>query len=131
MSGILESAIAAINPQDNSTIDEDFSRFAEENARRQSSQVTASGFAVELGTTLRLTDADGLWASLLDQHGDLLDQLDPRVMVQEAGDGSLELRLVAGPFANAADAILLCSRLRDRGQICRNTLFDGQRLSSR
>ncbi|MCZ7642042.1 MAG: hypothetical protein M5U33_03920 [Pseudorhodoplanes sp.] len=34
-------------------------------------------------------------------------------------DGTLRLRLLAGPFANAADAIQLCAVLVRRGVDCR------------
>ena len=112
-------------------INEDLSRFAKNGAETSPATVTNAGFAIELGTAARMDDASSLWASLRDQHGDVLDSLDARVRAAESDEGRLELRLIVGPFENAADAILVCTQLRERGQVCRNTLFDGQQLAMR
>jgi len=46
-----------------------------------------------------------------------------------AKPGSMELRLVAGPLANASIAARLCAALAAAGQSCQPTVFDGQRLA--
>lgn len=112
-------------------INENLSRFARNGAETAPATVTNAGFALELGTATRMDDASSLWASLRDQHGDVLDALDARVRAAESDEGRLELRLIVGPFENAADAIFVCTQLRERGQVCRNTLFDGQQLAMR
>ena len=43
--------------------------------------------------------------------------------------GSIELRLIAGPLANASIAARLCAALAAAGQTCQPTVFDGQRLA--
>ena len=124
-----QGAAAEIEP--GAEINANLSRFARNSAQTAPATVTNAGFAIELGTAARMNDASNLWASLRDQHGDILDSLDARVRAAESEEGRLELRLIVGPFKNAADAIFMCTQLRERGQVCRNTLFDGQQLAMR
>jgi len=46
-----------------------------------------------------------------------------------AGGLGLQLRLVAGPFRDAAAAAKICASLVESQRTCETTVFDGQRLS--
>jgi hypothetical protein len=50
---------------------------------------------------------------------------------ESARPGGVELRLVAGPIANAASAARLCATLAAAGATCQPATFDGQRLAMR
>ena len=43
--------------------------------------------------------------------------------------GGVELRLVAGPLANASLAARLCGAFANTGAACQPAVFDGQRLA--
>ena len=60
----------------------------------------------------------------------LLEGLRPLIALREGQKGgSPELRLVAGPLANASVAARLCAALAAAGQACQPAVFDGQRLA--
>ena len=88
---------------------------------------TQTRFGVELATAL---SPDGLkkeWTALSGRHEELLGKLEIRR--QTTGEGSArgprEMKLIAGPFANAAGAALLCARLQAEGAFCKETVFSG------
>jgi hypothetical protein len=78
---------------------------------------------------------DGLrarWNNLRGNHGPVLSALRPLVSVREGNRaGSVELRLIAGPLANAGDAARTCASLQAKGVNCQTAVFDGQRLALR
>ena len=89
-------------------------------------------FAIDLGGDMSIDGLRARWASIKGNHGAVLDGLRPLVSVREgAKAGTVELRLIAGPVANAGDAAKVCANLQTKGVACRTTEFDGQRLSLR
>ncbi len=89
-------------------------------------------FAIDLGGDMSIDGLRARWANIKGNHGAALDGLRPLVSVREgAKPGTVELRLIAGPVANAGDAAKVCASLQTRGVACRTTEFDGQRLSLR
>ena len=92
---------------------------------------TRTLFGVELA---QATSADALkkeWAALSSRHGSLLGRLEVRQQKGDPGrgdEGESGLRLIAGPFPNAAGAALLCARLRAAGTPCKETVFTGEGL---
>jgi hypothetical protein len=89
-------------------------------------------FAIDLGGEMSIDGLRARWANIKGNHGAALEGLRPLVSVREgAKPGTVELRLIAGPVANAGDAARVCASLQTKGVACRTTEFDGQRLSSR
>jgi hypothetical protein len=97
---------------------------------RTDSTATRTEFAVDLGGNSSIDGLRSLWANLQSNHGQTLAGLRPLVSVQEGRRG-VELRLVAGPLANAATAARTCAALQAKGVSCQTTVFDGQRLAVR
>ncbi|HXW29044.1 MAG TPA: hypothetical protein VEK55_06745 [Xanthobacteraceae bacterium] len=94
------------------------------------SVATKTEFGVDLGSAPSLAGLRGLWQSLKDAHEPLFDGLRPVMALREgARPGTIELRLVAGPLANAGAAARLCAALSAAGLGCQATVFDGQRLA--
>ncbi|MEA2930595.1 MAG: hypothetical protein QOG38_3023 [Hyphomicrobiales bacterium] len=90
---------------------------------------TKTDFGVDIGGN---TSLDGLrvqWTNLKASQPALLEGLRPVIAIREGGKGAVELRLVAGPLANASAAARLCASLAAVGQACQPTVFDGQRLA--
>ena len=86
-------------------------------------------FGIDLGGGANFGAMHGLWSSARTKHSNLLDGLRPLVSIRESTKpGRLELRLVAGPVANAAAAARLCAALASGGWACRPAVFDGQKL---
>jgi len=93
---------------------------------------TRTEFGVDLGGEKSVDGLRARWATLRGNHGSTLDGLRPLISVKEGQkSGTVELRLVAGPLANAAAAARVCARLQTSGVPCIPTVFDGQRLSLR
>ena len=89
-------------------------------------------FAVDLGGDTTMDGLRALWANLRGNHGAALGNLRPLVSLREGTKpGSMELRLVAGPLANAGSAARTCASLQSKGVSCQTTVFDGQRLALR
>jgi hypothetical protein len=96
------------------------------------SATTRTEFGVDLGGEKTVDGLRARWATLRGNHGTALDGLRPLISVKEGTKaGTVELRLVAGPVANAAAAARICARLQTNGVPCIPTVFDGQRLSLR
>ena len=94
------------------------------------STATRTDFGVDLGTAATVEGLRNLWAAIKGTQAPLLEGLRPVVAVRDAGKpGALELRLVAGPLANAGVAARLCAALGDAGLSCVPAVFDGQRLA--
>lgn len=93
---------------------------------------TRTEFGVDLGGEKSVDGLRARWATLRGNHGATLDGLRPVIAIKEGQKaGTVELRLVAGPVANAAAAARVCARLQTSGVPCVPTVFDGQRLSLR
>jgi hypothetical protein len=70
-----------------------------------------------------------LWTAIKGTQAPLLEGLRPVVAVRDGAKPGVELRLVAGPLANAGVAAKLCAALTDAGLTCAPAVFDGQRLA--
>jgi hypothetical protein len=93
---------------------------------------TRTEFAIDLGTDTSMDGLRSLWANLRGNHGTALEGLRPLVSVRDgAKPGSVEMRLIAGPLANAGAAARTCAALQTKGVACQTTIFDGQRLALR
>jgi len=90
--------------------------------------VTRSGtnFAVQLGAGRSVEALKLSWSLLLDQHGDALSPLQPRVIAPRSDGGSY--RLVAGPFDSKAEAEKICSGMSLSRNKCFATVFAGEPL---
>jgi hypothetical protein len=94
------------------------------------SVATKTEFGVDLGSAPSMAGLRNLWQSLKDAHGPLFEGLRPVMVLREGTrPGTIELRLVAGPLANAGAAARLCAALSASGLGCQATVFDGQRLA--
>ncbi len=103
-------------------------------ASPQPSDSTASRteFAIDLGGEASIDGLRALWANIRGNHGAALEGLRPLVSVRDGvKQGTVELRLVAGPLANAGAAARACAMLHAKGVPCQTTIFDGQRLALR
>jgi hypothetical protein len=95
-----------------------------------SSTATRTEFGMDLGGAATVEALRNLWTSLKGTHAPLLEGLHPVVAVRDgAKPGMVELRLVAGPLANAGVAARLCAALAAAGLACEPAVFDGQRLA--
>jgi len=94
------------------------------------STATRTEFGIHLGTAATVEGLRNLWTSIKGTQAPLIEGLRPVVAVRDgAKPGALELRLVAGPLANAGVAAKLCAALADAGLTCAPAVFDGQRLA--
>ncbi|MFZ0853599.1 MAG: SPOR domain-containing protein [Hyphomicrobiaceae bacterium] len=87
---------------------------------------SSTNFAVQLGAGRTVEALKLSWSLLLDQHGDALSPLQPRVIVPRTEGGSY--RLVAGPFDTRAEAEKICSAMSLSRNKCFSTVFTGQPL---
>lgn len=87
------------------------------NPGRTAGLLVASGPSLD---SIRLS-----WNVLSQTHGQVLGKLDPRIV--PAGDGSA-FQLIAGPFANDAEALKTCAALKARGVGCRAAEYTGAPL---
>jgi hypothetical protein len=96
------------------------------------SMATRTEFGVDLGSEPNMDGLRARWSNLRGDHGAVLSTLRPLVSVREGNRaGSVELRLIAGPLANAGDAARTCASLQAKGVNCQTAVFDGQRLALR
>jgi hypothetical protein len=94
------------------------------------STATRTEFGIDLGTAATVEGLRNLWTAIKGTQAPLLEGLRPIAAVRDgAKPGTLELRLVAGPLANAAVAARLCAALAEAGLACSPAVFDGQRLA--
>jgi hypothetical protein len=94
------------------------------------SVATKTEFGVDLGGHASIEGLKSLWSSLKTSQSAMLEGLRPVIAIREGGKpGSVELRLIAGPLANASIAARLCATLAAAGQACQPAVFDGQKLA--
>ncbi len=87
-------------------------------------------FGVDIGTANSVEGLRALWRGALAAQGPIIGGLQPIIVVKERTDGfGLQLRLVAGPIANAAEAAKVCARLVANKHGCETSVYDGQRLA--
>ena len=89
-------------------------------------------YGVDIGSSLTIEALRARWLAIRGAHPQLFAGLQPLVSVKEVPRANrIELRLVAGPLADAGDAAQLCAALTPFGLFCQPTMFDGQRLALR
>ena len=104
---------------------------AEQEAIASKSAVQRTEFGVDVGGANSVGGLRALWRGLLKSKSNApLSALRPIIVVREGTGGlGMQLRLVAGPFGNAAAAAKVCATLVENKRTCETTIFDGQRLS--
>lgn len=88
--------------------------------------VVSDQFGVALGTPIAPEQADATWRDLMVKLGPLLFDLTPQVV----DEGSGKQRIVAGPFAERAQATALCTQLEAVSISCLPRPFEGTPLQS-
>jgi hypothetical protein len=89
-------------------------------------------YGVDLGGATSIERLRMLWQTLRTNEAKLLHGLRPITHVREVRRGGrTDIRLIAGPLANADDAAKLCAELLGAGRYCEPAVFHGQRLSLR
>ena len=88
-------------------------------------------FGVDVGGANSVAGLRALWRGLLKSKSNApLSSLRPIIVIREGTGGlGMQLRLVAGPFSDAAAAAKICATLAANDRSCETTVFDGQRLS--
>lgn len=87
-------------------------------------------FGVDLGSSATVEGLRVLWTNAKSKYGSALEGLRPVMLVRDhARPGGVELRLIAGPVANAAAAARLCNAMI--GSVCQPAVYEGQRLALR
>lgn len=90
--------------------------------------VQRTEFGVDVGGANSLGGLRALWRGL--KSNAALSALRPIIVVKERNTGlGMQLRLVAGPLADAAAAAKICAALLESQRPCETTVFDGQRLA--
>ncbi|MEH0073103.1 hypothetical protein V6L75_00755 [Pannonibacter sp. Pt1] len=89
-------------------------------------RIGRSDFAIEIGRYASRSAASDSWETFASAHTDKMSGL--RALTQPAGDDPESVRLLAGPFANAAAASVACLRLELEQKACAPTLFSGEPL---
>jgi hypothetical protein len=94
------------------------------------SVATKTEFGIDVGGNASVEGLRTLWMSLKTSQPILFDGLRPVVAIREGQKpGTIELRLIAGPIANAGMAARMCAALAAMNQTCQPAVFDGQRLA--
>lgn len=89
-------------------------------------------FGIDLGGASTIEGLRALWASTKAAHAPLLDNLQPAAILRPTGkNGAPQLRLMAGPFADAGAAAAVCRAFAPGRGACRPFAFDGQKLPLR
>jgi hypothetical protein len=92
--------------------------------------VTKTDFGIDVGGNTSVEGLRTLWTTLKAGQPTLFDGLRPVVAIREGQKpGTIELRLIAGPIANAGAAARMCAALSAMNQTCQPAVFDGQRLA--
>jgi len=89
-------------------------------------------FGIDIGSGLTIQALRMRWAAIRTAHPQLFDGLEPILSVKEVPHANrIELRLIAGPIAQAGAAAQLCAQLALLRLFCQPTIFDGQHLALR
>lgn len=101
-------------------------------AEAASPALPRTAYGVDIGSGLTIEALRARWNAIRTAHPQLFEGLQPLVGVKEVPRANrVELRLLAGPFADAAAAARLCAALTPAGLFCQPTMFDGQHLALR
>jgi len=94
------------------------------------SVATRTEFGVDVGGAMNFDGLQVLWTSTKGSNAALFEDLHPVVAVREnTRTKAVELRLVAGPLANAEAAARICATLTAARRYCQPVAFEGQRLA--
>jgi hypothetical protein len=93
--------------------------------------VQRTEFGVDVGGANSVNGLRALWRGLLKSRSNApLTGLRPIIVVKETSTGlGMQLRLVAGPLHDAADAAKMCAVMIENNRTCETTIFEGQRLA--
>jgi hypothetical protein len=93
--------------------------------------VQRTEFGVDVGGANSVNGLRALWRGLLKSRSNApLTGLRPIIVVKETSTGlGMQLRLVAGPLHDAADAAKICAVMIENNRTCETTVFEGQRLA--
>jgi len=93
--------------------------------------VQRTEFGVDVGGANSVSGLRALWRGLLKSKSNAaLTTLHPIIVIKEASNGlGMQLRLVAGPLADAAAAAKICAGLMENSRSCETAVFEGQRLA--
>jgi hypothetical protein len=95
-----------------------------------SSVATRTEFGVDIGGALNFDGLRVLWSSTRGGNATLFEALQPVVVARENSRTKMvELRLVAGPLANAEAATRICATLLSARRYCQPVAYEGQRLA--
>lgn len=87
-------------------------------------------YGLDLGSAASFDELRELWAIARSQHGPVLEGLHALAAIRNAPPpAGFQIRLVAGPLANAVAAARLCAVLGTTGRACLPVPFEGQRLA--
>jgi hypothetical protein len=94
-------------------------------------EVKRTEFGIDVGGANSVAGLRALWRGLLKYRSHAaLAGLQPIIVVKEASNGlGMQLRLVAGPLADAAAAARICATIGSRERSCETTVYDGQKLA--
>ncbi len=91
--------------------------------------VQRTDFGADVGSANSISGLRALWRGLL-KSSPALASLRPIIVVKESNSGlGMQLRLVAGPLADAAAAAKICAGLIESERPCETAMFDGQSLA--
>jgi hypothetical protein len=92
--------------------------------------VQRTEFGVDVGGANSVGGLRALWRGLLLSRSNApLATLRPVIVIRESSNGlGMQLRLVAGPLADAAAAAKICAGMTENGRPCQTSVFEGQRL---
>ena len=104
---------------------------APEISEAAAARVLRTEFGVDVGGANSVGGLRVLWRGLLKSRSNAaLTMLRPIMVIRETSNGlGMQLRLVAGPLADAAAAAKICAGLAENDRPCETTVYDGQRLA--
>jgi hypothetical protein len=93
--------------------------------------VQRTEFGVDVGGANSVPGLRALWQGLLKSRANApLTELQPIIVIREGTGGKgMQLRLIAGPLADAAAAAKICAAMTENGRHCQTAVYDGQRLT--
>ena len=120
----MPEVMAAASPADNAEPD-----VAKEAPPKLAVQRTE--FGVDVGGANSVGGLRALWRGLLKTKANAaLTTLRPIIVIKEGSNGlGMQLRLVAGPLSDAAEAAKICAGLVETDRSCETAVYDGQRLA--
>lgn len=87
-------------------------------------------FGIDIGGAVSFDGLRALWKSVSNAHADLLADMHPIFIAREnVRPRGVELRLIAGPIADAETVARICATLSTARRFCQPAEFEGQTLS--